>query len=276
VSGGAGGRLGPRGAEAPSKSPGPTAAPVGWVEGTPVPEAALEVYLGAMTASPVGTRLGAPTSPASAGCAAGAIKAWAAKVLLEDTLVRIEAARLGLEPASASLEDWVVRLEEKGVVKVEPPGEADALACYEANRHRYRVPEARAVRHRLFGRRTEADLFARRGCRSREGWVGLGWVERGQLEGALEEAIFSTGPSEVCGPVQSTFGWHFLAVEGVRPEGVLPFGECKEQILAEIFRSRRASAFRHWWLRRLAEAVVVPPGAEHPLQRGLLGGVHRH
>jgi hypothetical protein len=273
VSSAPGGGPGPRGAEARDQCRGGPAAAVGWVEGTPVPEAALEAYLGALTSSPVGACLGVPSS---AGSAAAPLRAWATKALLEDTLVRLEAGRLDLDPASASLEDWVVRLEEKGAVKVEPPEEAEALACYEANRHRYRVPEARAVRHRLFPGSAEAGLFARQGGRSSEGWVDLGWVERGQLDGPLEEAVFSAAPPKVCGPVQSTFGWHLVAVDAARPEAVLPFGECKEQILAEILRARRASAFRHWWLRRLAEAVVAPPGAEHPLRRGLPGRVHRH
>ncbi len=112
------------------------------------------------------------------------------------------------------------------------------------------------------------------GSRRRRG--DLGWVERGQLAGALEEVIFAATPGELRGPVESPFGWHLLVVEAVRQANLRPFEECREEILVELAADRRREAVRQWWGRRLAEAVRVPAGSEHPVHPGLPGSLHRH
>ena len=112
------------------------------------------------------------------------------------------------------------------------------------------------------------------GSRRRRG--DLGWVGRGQLAGALEEVIFAATPGELRGPVESPFGWHLLVVEAVRQANLRPFEECREEILVELAADRRREAVRQWWGRRLAEAVRVPAGAEHPVHPGLPGSLHRH
>ena len=104
----------------------------------------------------------------------------------------------------------------------------------------------------------------------------LGWVERGQLAGALEECIFSAEPHRVYGPVESYFGWHVLVVDALRPEYVRPFAECKDEILNELASDRRQAAWREWWQRRVAEAITVPDGSLDVLAPGLPGTSHRH
>ena len=112
------------------------------------------------------------------------------------------------------------------------------------------------------------------GSRGRRG--DLGWVERGQFAGALEEVIFAATPGQLRGPVESPFGWHLLVVEAVRQARLRPFEECREEILVELAADRRREAVRQWWGRRLVEAVRVPAGAEHPVHPGLPGSLHRH
>ena len=76
--------------------------------------------------------------------------------------------------------------------------------------------------------------------------------------------------------MNSAFGWHVLVVEEVRPAQERPFTECRDEITAEMAADRRQAAWRGWWERRVAEAINVPPGTEHPLSPGLPGSGHRH
>ena len=265
---------------------------VGWVAGEPVPAPELDAYISELARSKVGIRLGVDAVPEEAA----AVRAWAAKGLLADRLLEAEAARLGVgEPGSP--EAWAGALLASGEILVEAPSDSEALACYRANQPRYRTAEARWVRHLVLAKKETADALASdvlasgtsaaiglarlarqwsldEGTRGRAG--ELGWVVRGQFAGAFEELAFAAQPGELCGPVETSFGWHLLVVQSIRPARVRPFDECREEILAELAADQRRVALRCWWGRRLAEAVRVPAGAEHPLCPGLPGSAHRH
>lgn len=287
------------------------AEPVGWVNGIAVSGPELEQYLARLSTTRVGDRVGAhdalgPGGPGGTGHddlggRAQALRVWAVKALLADRLLESETARLGIdEPRSP--QSWVERLEACGELDWDRPSEPEVRECYEANRSRYEVGEARRVRHVLLADHEMAaalaasglggdelavpalsgsELAERAGAASPDNRAGrrgedLGWVGRGQLAGALEEAIFAAVPGEVSGPVQSPFGWHLLVVDEVRPAGRRTYEECSEEIVAELSSARQRDAWREWWARRLAEAVRVAPWAEHPLLPGLPGRGHRH
>jgi peptidyl-prolyl cis-trans isomerase D len=253
----------------------------------------LAAHLAGLAGSQVGGRLGLSpdgTFGAEEGRREEAIRSWATRGLLLERLADQEAARLGVTRPE-SPDDWAERLEAAGELRLSPPSEADALQCYLANHCRYRVLEARRVRHLLLadqrdaqdlfgetaGGRVLADLAAKsldEGSRFRGG--DLGWVERGQLAGSLEDAIFAAAPGEVCGPVESPFGWHVLIVEAVRPEHVRPFAECRDEILRELTADRHKAAWQEWWQRRVAEAIAVADGTLDIFARGLPGTSHRH
>jgi len=268
---------------------------LGWVGETPVPAAALGAHMAQLAASPAGLRLGLLPVPdetvAGAGTArANAVRSWGTRALLLDRLVALEAERLGVT-RPGSPDDWVDCLQTAGELCVGPPSEPEALLCYRANNYRYRVAEARRVRHVLLSDRHMAERVYQEatgaselanlaaqsldaGTRARGG--DLGWVERGQLTGALEESIFSAEPHRVNGPIESHFGWHVLVVDAVRPAYVRPFAECKGEILSELASDRRQAAWREWWHRRVAEAITVPDGSLDVLAPGLPGTSHRH
>ena len=281
------------------------AAVIGWVNGVPVPSTALGPYITRLAAGPAGIRLGVALGPdAHAGpdgagpdgaglddLRAAALRTWGAKALLVDSLLWAEAARLGVEePMSPS--DWLARLEAAGELSDPTPTEAEMRAYYGTNRHRFHVNEARRVRHVLAADREPAQLvreaavdagtLARlaasdsldQGSRHRGG--DLGWVERGQLAGPLEEAIFGAEPDRVVGPVPSPFGWHVIVVEAVRAARDRSFRECRTEIRDELTEYRRRRSWLDWLDRRVAEGISVPAGAEHPLFRGLPGSSHRH
>jgi hypothetical protein len=283
---------------------------IGWVRGTPVLLSALDPYIAKLAAGPVGTRLGlgdevgtpagpggstpdgSPAGPAGPDSSrADALRTWGTKALLVDTLMQAEAARLGVtDPTSPA--QWLARLEAAGELPDQKPTEGEVKAYFSANRHRFRVSEARRVRHvlvadeesarRLQEQAADADSLARlaagtsldQGSRDRAG--DLGWVERGHLAGALEDAIFAAEPHRVIGPVPSPFGWHVLVVEAVRRARHRAFRECRTEVEGELTEYRRRRAWLDWLDRRVAEAISVPAGAEHPLFRGLPGSSHRH
>jgi hypothetical protein len=272
-----------------------TDAVVGWVNGAPVPASALAPYMAGLAARPAGARLGVTTEPGAwAGpvhSRADGLRTWGSKALLVETLLNEEAARLGLS-GSALPADWLDRLEANGELADPRPTEADVEAHYTANPNRFRVREARHVRHVLVADEGDARRVLQaapdaaalaalagtasldRGSRNRGG--DLGWVERDQLAGPLEDAIFAAQPRRVIGPVPSAFGWHLIVVEDVRPARDRPLAECRSEIRAELTEYRRRRAWLDWLDRRVAEAITVPAGEEHPLFRGLPGSTHRH
>jgi hypothetical protein len=271
------------------------AAVVGWVNGAPVPAAALGPYMAKLAALPAGARLGVTDEPGAltgpAHSRADGLRTWGSKALLVDTLVQAEAARLGVGDAT-SPSDWLGRLEATGEIADPSPTAADIEAYYETNSSRFRVSEARRVRHILVADQGSALLLVEAapdaaclarlaagtsidpGSRDRGG--DLGWVERGQLVGPLEDAIFAAEPNRVIGPVPSPFGWHLVVVEQVRPGRDRTLAECRSEMAAELTEYRRRRAWLDWLDRRVAEAISVPAGEEHPLFRGLPGSAHRH
>jgi hypothetical protein len=129
------------------------AAVLGSVGGTVVAEPELAAYLVELAASTVGLRLGLCPTPDEIVTEGGqnranAIRSWGTRSLLLDRLVALEAARLGITRPS-SPDNWVDCLQEAGELRLSPPSEPEALRCYRANNYRYRVAEARRVRHVL-------------------------------------------------------------------------------------------------------------------------------
>ncbi len=268
---------------------------LGWVAGDAVPGRELGLHLAELAASAVGLRLGLRTSGEEtvAGDRTGranAVRSWGTRALLLDRLVALEAARLGVA-RPGSPDDWVDCLQAAGELCLGLPSEEEALRCYRANNYRYRVAEGRRVRHVLLGDRPNAERVYREVTNGREladlaaqsldagtrdHGGDIGWVERGQLAGPLEELIFAAGPGKAQGPVESHFGWHVLVVDAVRPERLRPFSECKDEILSELATERRLAAWRDWWQRRVAETITVPDGSVDMLAPGLPGTSHRH
>ncbi len=269
---------------------------VGWVGGTALTRRDLERHMAKLAGTSAGRRLGLAVGPLAepARTPSGsvtAVEAWATQSLLATGLLEAEAARLGVA-GPWSLEHWLERLQATGELVVEEPDEAEVRAAYEANSHRYHVPEARLARHVLVdGEATASALAARletpsdlgRAAAScsldagtRAGGGSLGWVERGQLAGPIEDALFALPAGGVSGPVRSVFGWHVLAVEEVRPEGRRPFAQCRDEVAGELARGRLLHQWERWWRSRLAGSVRAMRPDAHPLVPGLPGSHHRH
>jgi parvulin-like peptidyl-prolyl isomerase len=81
----------------------------------------------------------------------------------------------------------------------------------------------------------------------------LGWFPRGQMVSEFETAAFEATVGEIVGPVQTSFGWHIIKVEGheIRP------------LDAATLAGLRQKAFSDWLTsQRDKTDVVTTPGWE--------------
>jgi peptidyl-prolyl cis-trans isomerase D len=72
----------------------------------------------------------------------------------------------------------------------------------------------------------------------------LGSFVRGSMVKAFEDAVFSTKPGEIAGPVQTEFGWHVIRVTGAKPATQRPLEEVRAQIETDLRRSRAQDKFQ--------------------------------
>jgi len=68
----------------------------------------------------------------------------------------------------------------------------------------------------------------------------LGWVERGMMVPAFEEALFAMEQEgSVSEPVRTEFGWHLIRLEEIEQSGGASFEQARDELVAEL-RLRRA------------------------------------
>ncbi|HLE56257.1 MAG TPA: peptidylprolyl isomerase, partial [Rhodothermia bacterium] len=67
----------------------------------------------------------------------------------------------------------------------------------------------------------------------------LGFVSRGSLVEAVEEAAFRLKPGQVSEVMETPYGLHLVKVTDSRPAGVLPLDEVRERIIAVLTQERR-------------------------------------
>jgi parvulin-like peptidyl-prolyl isomerase len=113
------------------------------------------------------------------------------------------------------------------------PSEEQLQAYYEANRGTIMQPEFRKVQMVVVKTRDEAeeikaridagDMTLYEAARdhsidpaARQNLGEIGWVNKGKAVPALDAAIFSLGPGQLGGPVESPAGWHLVMVQDVR------------------------------------------------------------
>ncbi|MCE5201919.1 MAG: peptidylprolyl isomerase [Synergistaceae bacterium] len=65
----------------------------------------------------------------------------------------------------------------------------------------------------------------------------LGWVEKGTMDPAVDEAIEKARVGSLAGPVKSGFGWHVIEVLERRPQKQLTFKEASEEVAQRLQRS---------------------------------------
>lgn len=157
---------------------------------------------------------------------------------------------------SVDLEYLELRADELAAA-VEPT-EDELREYYEQEQARFSTEEERHARHILFTgddaeQRAEAALtrlnagedFAALAMElsddpgTQEAGGDLGWVARGLLVGPFEDTLFDMDVGSVAGPVETTFGYHLIKLEGLRPGETQPFEEVRDE-LAEEYRQQQS------------------------------------
>ena len=124
---------------------------------------------------------------------------------------------------------------------------------YEREKDRYRLPERARVREIVvigddamaMAKAEEAITRARAGepfatlvteysdAPSKEAGGDIGVVEKGELLGVLDSAVFGAPAGTVAGPVRTPSGYHVMLVEERLPSEVPSFDQVKEQLRKE-------------------------------------------
>ena len=243
---------------------------VAWVSGSAVDVSDVDALEAGLRAGPV-----AATLPRAGTREGRQLRRWLVQVLVAERLVAAEARERGLDAAGApaleslapdraallGLGSVAADLLTRGAlaravfvavtadVRVDP---ADVERFYRDNPERYRVPEERVVRHPL---RT---------------------LRRGELAGAVEDAVFAARAGEVVGPIRSPLGTHTFEVVEVRPARTRSLAEAAPSIEAHLLSAARRRAFTAWLDTRAAAGVRLAPGFEHPGDPRQPDNTHRH
>jgi parvulin-like peptidyl-prolyl isomerase len=76
-------------------------------------------------------------------------------------------------------------------------------------------------------------------CPSKTKGGELGWFSKGRMDPAFEKAAFSLKRGETSGVVKSSFGYHIIQVEDIKPESIKEFGKVKASIEAKLKKEQQ-------------------------------------
>jgi peptidyl-prolyl cis-trans isomerase D len=91
----------------------------------------------------------------------------------------------------------------------------------------------------------------------------LGWVERGMMVPAFEEALFGMDEGTLSEPVRSEFGWHLIRLEEIEQIGGSSFEEARDELL-QAYARRRAEDRYYDDAETLARIAFENPDSLQP------------
>ena len=138
--------------------------------------------------------------------------------------------------------------------------EADLKKYYDENKDKYITPkrvkashilikEDEAQAREILARIKKGDDFAALArefsqCQSAKKGGDLGWFSTGRMDPAFEEAAFALKEGEISDVVKSSFGFHIIKVEDIRPEQVREFDKGKQSIETLVKAQLKDQALR--------------------------------
>jgi peptidyl-prolyl cis-trans isomerase D len=98
----------------------------------------------------------------------------------------------------------------------------------------------------------------------------LGWVARGQMVDAFEQALFSLQAGQVSEPVETEFGWHLIKLDEVKPSITRSFDdpEVKKE-LTELFVNRERQQRFQEMSEKLEQLAFENPASLGPVSEAL-------
>jgi [acyl-carrier-protein] S-malonyltransferase len=251
---------------------------VATVAGTPIPIAWVEERLTELRLG----RLGRQIPPE--GGESERLRRWVVQELVGRMIELHEAHAAGLVVAVGSEAltpkavaacpplpaDVPQRLFERVTANVTVPEDV-VRDYYERNRDLYQRPETRRIRYAIAATGTASrgllDRCAPSEAHAHSSGVGLGEVtalERGQLAGPLEEALFGAEVGEVVGPFRFADGWISARLEEIGAPSVASFDDVGVTIAAELATAAKRRVYEEWMAARRAALAVIEPAYEHP------------
>jgi peptidyl-prolyl cis-trans isomerase C len=178
----------------------------------------------------------------------------------------------------------VQALYEQVVVKPSQMSDEALKKYYDENQEKFRMPES--VKLRLMSLWDEkkakdaaakvkgGELFeavAERESEDKYRVVGgdVGWMHRGQLVEALEDAVFAAPVNVVQGPLKAEGIWYLFVVEEKKPPYLRSFDESKEKLKKELELKRVQELQKAWidGLRSKAKIEIVQEQAAPAAQK---------
>lgn len=74
----------------------------------------------------------------------------------------------------------------------------------------------------------------------------MGWVERGQLMGEIDEKVFNAEADQITDPIHSSLGYHIFKVIEKEQSVIKPLSDVKDQIQEAIFKEKMRQRLDAW------------------------------
>jgi len=84
----------------------------------------------------------------------------------------------------------------------------------------------------------------------------MGWIERGQLMGEIDEKIFALNINEMTLPIPTALGYHIFKVADRERFSVKPLSELRTSIQDLIFKDKMRQRLEVW-LRNLKKNAYI-------------------
>ena len=172
------------------------------------------------------------------------------------------ARRLALETDRFLAQAMIGKIENDAAAEFDAK-QADFLAAaretYMLNKEKYRRPEQISASHILFDpakRGSDAALALAKETRAKllgganfatvaaevsddptakTNGGGLGWFGPGKMDPAFSKAAFALkNAGDLSEPVQSSFGWHIIRLDGRRPPQDMPWEQARKVIMTDL------------------------------------------
>lgn len=191
------------------------------------------------------------------------------------------------QPEMVSIE--YLELDANALPATAEPGEAALRERFEENQSRSAEQEQRLASHILVEVAEDADAAAQQAAQqkaaqlseqaraagadfaalakassddsgSRDMAGDIGWIARGAMPEAFEEALYALEPGAVSEPVKTEFGWHIIQLRQIKAGQQASFEDARESLAKEQATVDRERAFNER-SGTIVDAVLANPGS---------------
>jgi peptidyl-prolyl cis-trans isomerase SurA len=74
----------------------------------------------------------------------------------------------------------------------------------------------------------------------------MGWIEKGQLMGEIDEKVFALQPGQLAGPIPSSLGYHLFKMAARKEISVKPLADVRGEIQEILFKQKLGDRLDGW------------------------------